>query len=287
MSFQLLSTCNELLIYYFAGKELTTKWKNIKDKFRKCLNENNSSKSGDPAKKKQKYVYFDILQFLLPVMKERPISGNITGDENLTPTTVDSVENNTSDSDHYHRIRQRPTRTSNIQNVDTALQSDSSTKLLELLKERNDRELEDMRDEDTLFLLSLVPSLKKLSPLMKMRTKIEIMTAIENNSYVDRSNYTNSSPSYGYNTSSTNVVVPSTSRQVHSALSTVITVPSKESRGQTIITGTSSAQPLFEEVPPTTAETQPSTVFQCNDWANQLCSSEKIASPSDSQISFS
>ena len=60
------------------GNEIQRKWRNIRDNFRKELQLQKMVTSGQGARKRRKYIYFDQLLFLLPIMKQRDTSGNIT-----------------------------------------------------------------------------------------------------------------------------------------------------------------------------------------------------------------
>jgi hypothetical protein len=60
------------------GNEIQRKLRNIRDNFRKELQLQKKVASGQGARKRRKYVYFDQLLFLLPIMQQRDTSGNIT-----------------------------------------------------------------------------------------------------------------------------------------------------------------------------------------------------------------
>ncbi|XP_050300090.1 uncharacterized protein LOC126738694 [Anthonomus grandis grandis] len=60
------------------GKEVQKKWKNLKDScFARELAAQKKIKSGEPAKKRRKYIYFDALLFLLLHQQPRTTSGNV------------------------------------------------------------------------------------------------------------------------------------------------------------------------------------------------------------------
>ncbi|XP_076034496.1 uncharacterized protein LOC143021098 [Oratosquilla oratoria] len=59
--------------YIYTLKDMKEKWRNIRDRFVKYLNQ---GKSGEPATKKKKYVYAEALCFLLPTIERRKPTGN-------------------------------------------------------------------------------------------------------------------------------------------------------------------------------------------------------------------
>nr|CAD7264762.1 unnamed protein product [Timema shepardi] len=62
------------------GKEMQTKWKSIRDHFTKELKMKKPTKN----RKKRKYIYFDNLQFLIPIVESRPKHSNATLTTNST-----------------------------------------------------------------------------------------------------------------------------------------------------------------------------------------------------------
>jgi hypothetical protein len=60
------------------GNEIQLKWQNIHNNFRKELQLQKKGTSGQGARKRRKYIYFDVLLFLLPIMQQRDTSGNVT-----------------------------------------------------------------------------------------------------------------------------------------------------------------------------------------------------------------
>ncbi|CAH1966398.1 unnamed protein product [Acanthoscelides obtectus] len=103
--------CNEI------GKEIQKKWKNLKDCFARELAPQRKVKSGEPAKKRRKYIYFDLLLFLLPSMNDRPTSSNTAPIENTndniqeedTPTQRPNLQDN--HEDQLNTPTRRPKKT--------------------------------------------------------------------------------------------------------------------------------------------------------------------------------
>ena len=57
------------------------KWANLRTCFRRELNAQKNTKSGQAATKRRKYVYFEQLLFLLPCMENRRTEGNLEQDD--------------------------------------------------------------------------------------------------------------------------------------------------------------------------------------------------------------
>lgn len=137
--------------------------------FRRELNTQKNTKSGQAASKRRKYVYFDKLLFLLPCIENRPTEGNISPahsqdvDDNLEGDTEDGPS--TSTPIRYPRRQKK-----NVVRNSTA--DDCDNALLQALK--------DTKDEDTNFALSIVPSLQALNPEEKLDAKINILNIFKN-----------------------------------------------------------------------------------------------------------
>jgi hypothetical protein len=68
---------NLQFLILLPGNEIQRNWRNIRHNFRKELQLQKKVTSGQRARKRRKYIYFDQLLFLLPMM-QRDTSGNIT-----------------------------------------------------------------------------------------------------------------------------------------------------------------------------------------------------------------
>jgi hypothetical protein len=69
---------NLQFLILLPGNEIQRNWRNIRDNFRKELQLQKKVTSGQDARKSRKYIYFDQLLFLLPMMQQRDTSDNIT-----------------------------------------------------------------------------------------------------------------------------------------------------------------------------------------------------------------
>lgn len=150
------------------------KWKNIKDNFRRQLKENNT---GLTVKKKRPYIYYELLQFLRPVIEEGNPSNGQPWDNNEIDTDA-REENVTNDlisrtSSDVTVTVNRPTKKRRKRKFNNTGKSLKST-------ENQEKPLE---DEDKMFFLSLVSLLKHMPIHAKLKTRIEIMTVIQKNLY--------------------------------------------------------------------------------------------------------
>lgn len=149
-------------IVFFSGREVQKKWANLRTCFRRELNAQKNTKSGQAATKRRKYVYFEQLLFLLPCIENRQTEGNLQED-NSQEIDEDDDEAGPSTSTP---IRQRKKR------ANIPKHTDLDEALLKALNETN-------VDEDTNFALSLVPSLQNLTAEEKLDAKIAILNVFK------------------------------------------------------------------------------------------------------------
>lgn len=153
------------------------KWANLRTCFRRELNAQKNSKSGQAAIKRRKYVYFEQLLFLLPCMENRETESNLEedideeDDDQTPPTSTPIIQR-----------KKRPT---------ASRQTDLDEALLKALNETN-------ADEDVNFALSLVPSLRNLSADEKLDAKISILNIFKQ-IRLARCVQSTSQPNYRYN----------------------------------------------------------------------------------------
>ncbi|XP_077289783.1 uncharacterized protein LOC143913693 [Arctopsyche grandis] len=160
------------------GKELMAKWKNIKDNFRRQLKENNT---GITVKRKRPYIYYELLQFLRPVIEE----GNSSNGQPWDNEDIDTdarEENVTNDlisgtSADVTTVVNRPTKQRRKRKFNNTGKAVKST----------DNQEKPPEDEDKMFFLSLVSLTKHMPIHAKLKTRIEIMTVIQKNLYQDLS----------------------------------------------------------------------------------------------------
>lgn len=125
--------------------------------FRRELNAQKNTKSGQATSKRRKYVYFEQLLFLLPCMENRQTEGNL-GEDTGPENDEDDDQSGPSTSTPIRRRKKRPVST----------HTDLDEALLKVLNETN-------TDEDVNFAMSLVPSLRNLNAEEKIDAKISIL----------------------------------------------------------------------------------------------------------------
>ncbi|XP_021185494.3 uncharacterized protein LOC110372834 [Helicoverpa armigera] len=143
---------------------LQKRWKSIRGCFTRELNRQKSLKSGSGSgPRKSEYIYFKQLQFLQNVVALREpeaIYPDVEiGDPDLqqdktSPKRMKKKEKSAPEDDNFFEV------------------------LNKSIKSREQYELEN-QDEDKLFMMSLVGTLKKVPPQKKLATKIKIMKILE------------------------------------------------------------------------------------------------------------
>lgn len=159
------------------------KWANLQICFRRELNAQKQTKSGQAATKRRKYVYFEKLLFLLPCMENRQTEDNLEPNESQDDDDVDDNEESGPSTSTII-----PRRKKNMK----PKQTDLDDALLKALNENN------TIDEDTNFALSLVPSLKNLNAEEKLDAKIGILNIFRQINVTRRAQITTQS-TYNHN----------------------------------------------------------------------------------------
>jgi hypothetical protein len=150
------------------GNEIQSKWRNIRDNFRKELQLQKKGTSGQGARKRHKYIYFDRLLFLLPILQERETSGNVTPPPSASESEPQDVTTGTEMGEGSHATNVTYNRQQKKRSKPTYEES-----LLKIIEEKS-RDT----DEDKSFLMSLVPSFKKLNDEQKFVTKMEFLNVL-------------------------------------------------------------------------------------------------------------
>ncbi|CAH2014125.1 unnamed protein product [Acanthoscelides obtectus] len=138
------------------------KWANLRTCFRRELNAQKNTKSGQAATKRRKYVYFEQLLFLLPCMENRRTEGNLEED-NSQENDEDDEQAGPSASTPIRQRKKRPNVSKHTDLVEALLKSLNATNA----------------DEDVNFALSLVPSLQNLTAEEKLDAKIGILNVFK------------------------------------------------------------------------------------------------------------
>lgn len=140
----------------YTGAEVQQKWLNLRTCFSRELKAQKTT-SGQAAKKRRKYRYFEKLLFLKSSLAERPTDGNLD-----STAAEDEDETETSDNMSSNVPIRQNTRNKKVNSGPKFEES-----LLNILK--------DDLDEDKHFALSLVPTLQSMTDDEKFQAKIEIL----------------------------------------------------------------------------------------------------------------
>ncbi|KAL1492347.1 hypothetical protein ABEB36_010607 [Hypothenemus hampei] len=180
-----------------------SKWRNLRDNFRRELSKSKNYRSGDAAgpSKKSKWAYFEILSFLRDTFNSRPSSGNInfpelgetdigTGeDSNDVSNEIEFSENfiledpETNGGVHENNMFRSSTTEKIISDYCEKLQTKTTKKdnIQEQLLQIEQKKLETFSklsansgDSDYNFMMSILPFLKTLPPLKKMKMRLDI-----------------------------------------------------------------------------------------------------------------
>ncbi|KAG8255211.1 hypothetical protein J6590_098140 [Homalodisca vitripennis] len=190
------------------GDEARKTWEHLRDTFRKKVKENKSGSGAKPT-----WTYFESLTFLLPVMKPRVTTGNLPVSDTPVNTLLESEDyadltehdetstlnidepdespnveraqrsDNTSTpsptpvNNEFQRPRQKRKRGSTIQNEALNLEK-RKVQLLEARFAVQKSSSMEEEDEDLSFFKSLLPALKKLPYLRKMKLKASIFNSV-------------------------------------------------------------------------------------------------------------
>ncbi|CAG9760668.1 unnamed protein product [Ceutorhynchus assimilis] len=177
-----------------SERDVQKKWKNLRDCFARELAIQKKIKSGEPARKRRKYIYFDALLFLLPHQQPRATSSNVEppnddiqlpDDDIQPPNDINDNEgprNETGESSNDNSDPPRSVPSAEpSQRAPRSCPSKSQTStfeasLIEILKNKQNEEV----SEDKSFALMLAPMLAKLNDEQKHFAKIEILSVLRN-----------------------------------------------------------------------------------------------------------
>lgn len=150
----------------FAGDLLHKKWKNIRDRFARDLQER-KGKTGEGARKKAPYMYARQLEFLRDTLTPQKTSNSLEGDK--------KEEDEEDDEEDDALIEKRP----RISRVGKKKLHPIEEKILRSLDKCEKEKMTKTDDDDNRhFLLSLLPSLSSLPRHLNTRCRIEIMQCI-------------------------------------------------------------------------------------------------------------
>lgn len=183
-----------------SGEAAKTRWRGLRDTFRKELSKNPKKRSGDEGGiiKESKWAYFKSMEFLKDQFQKRQLQGNVpsetTFDENLnlmnsTTTfspdppenepesqtqTLESPQNTTNETtppQNFAAPQKKIAKMNNATAVKKLMMLEEQK--IQMFKERNSASRNE--DPDYHFLMSLLPYLRKVPEERKMfvRTKLQ------------------------------------------------------------------------------------------------------------------
>ncbi|KAF0707576.1 BESS domain-containing protein, partial [Aphis craccivora] len=140
-------------------------WENHRDTFRRKLKTDTETKSGQARSESVKWPFFNTMMFLKDVMIPRESSGNLPlthvenelSPNNFSDATLDVYEENTSDTETDINCSFREPEA-------------SVSEFTSFAKPQNDQDYE--------FFMSLLPSVKQLNQIEKMRLRMKIMNDV-------------------------------------------------------------------------------------------------------------
>ncbi|XP_076030828.1 uncharacterized protein LOC143019011 [Oratosquilla oratoria] len=172
------------------GKDLQSKWKNLRTCFQRECNAQTSETPGPRGKKRRKYMYFDQMLFLLPTSKDKETAINVDSQNNDRENgNLEEMKNGIEgegfciaeheSANFMHQATNANTTVSTtigIHTRKTKSERPFEEQLLEILSEMKDRDKE--IDEDKYFLLSLLPSFRKLNDDQKFFARCEFLNTL-------------------------------------------------------------------------------------------------------------
>lgn len=175
------------------GRDLQTRWKSLRDQFRKEVRATKTTHSGQSApKKKKKYVYFDNLLFLLPTLDVKVTASNFVDNisRSETETTVQSDDTQVASPGESMPLHESPIDTTpaavtkgNTRKRPRNVSSDV-TEIREMRKLLSDSIAlqSENKQKDTFgnkaFLMSLVPLLDAMSEEHMIDCRIRLMDTV-------------------------------------------------------------------------------------------------------------
>ncbi|XP_066137842.1 uncharacterized protein [Euwallacea fornicatus] len=159
-----------------TAREVQRKWKNIRDCFRKELNNDKKCEEGFGKRKRRKYIFYDHLLFLVPYMQ--PMEKKDESDSLKQYSSGDDCEDRGEDTNEECSNEGEKARairwTHGAQQHPVYLYKDPSDIEASAAHESTNQD----PDEDKYFLLSLLPTMRNLSPDQKFAAKIEFLQVL-------------------------------------------------------------------------------------------------------------
>ncbi|CAH2241388.1 uncharacterized protein LOC120626736 [Pararge aegeria] len=176
----------------FMQITLQRKWKGIRGCFTRELRRQGNVKAGiDPGVRKSEYTHFQQMQFLRNVVTRRPGNNeHLYYEEPTTPPAIIKQENSNDgdnssskldDDDHedYCQLEDAQSDFSKLEEINVEFDRTDPLRDVERLKAKKPRYDSMTDDDDLLFLLSMLKTLKRVPVKKKMATKMNIMAVLD------------------------------------------------------------------------------------------------------------
>ncbi|XP_069688245.1 uncharacterized protein [Periplaneta americana] len=175
-----------------SGDEAKTKWKNLKDTFRKLLTKPPQVPSGTgesfPDRDKPKWKHYEFMLFIKDVLQHSQTNGNLTSneDKDMLREESDIEFNNDNDTKEFFEELQHCDSLENSSSRGTKRKDTCDTtenEYLQLEERRTEPTLSIQRDKqetgaDYHFLMSLLPYIEELDPLEKLELRSKVQMCV-------------------------------------------------------------------------------------------------------------
>ncbi|XP_069696499.1 uncharacterized protein [Periplaneta americana] len=167
------------------GNDFQRRWRGMRSSFSREILKQKTIGSGSGAKaRRRKYVFYDILSFLLPVTKTRSITSNMEDSETEEdhPDTLKEEQLPIDKPEVHEEVERRATAIPTAKKVSRPpkrkLEEESQEKPCSVQTESAQRR--DLMEDDTRhFFLSLVEDFKSIPPQHRLDAKLEIIQTIK------------------------------------------------------------------------------------------------------------
>lgn len=157
------------------GKELQLKWRSIRDAFVRYNRASKKTKSGDPATNTRKYIYARQLEFLLLVpscneTEDSLAKESLEGNELIQENREEAQDFN----DQHSYVSNEPSTSTMYRRKKKNMEEKLGT-YMEVMSRQSEATMSQQKDDDYNFLLSILPIMKKLSDVEKLKCRCDIM----------------------------------------------------------------------------------------------------------------
>ncbi|XP_023947472.1 uncharacterized protein LOC112052572 [Bicyclus anynana] len=174
----------------FMQITLQMKWKGIRNCFSRELRRQRKLKAGiDPGARKSEYTHFKQMQFLRDVIKTRSrIAENIVIEQpaksSIKQENIDDAEYDSSkceeddDDEEYSKLEELTDDFSKLEEVEMEFDKTDPLNEVERLRTKRPRYDSMTDDDDLLFLLSMLKTLRRVPLKNKMATRMNLMAVL-------------------------------------------------------------------------------------------------------------